>query len=87
MLLTADDVAKILQIPKSSAYPIIRRLNDELKEAGFYVLRGRVEERYFLQRFRLGSVVDSESEPDSGGQVGKHEHKNGMDSHTSFTVR
>ena len=32
--LTAADVAEILNVSRSTAYRIIRRLNDELKKAG-----------------------------------------------------
>lgn len=53
MLLNVAQVKDILCVPESTAYKIIRDLNAELKEQGFIVLRGRVEEKYLKERFRL----------------------------------
>lgn len=50
-MLKAADVAEILQIGPSKAYEVIRKLNSELDEAGFYTVRGRVSEAYFYRRF------------------------------------
>lgn len=41
-MLNAKDVQKILQVSQAKAYEIIRSLNMELKEKGFYVLQGKV---------------------------------------------
>ena len=49
-VLTAKDVAEICNISESKAYAIIKQLNDELKEKGFIVFRGRVSKSYFAQR-------------------------------------
>ena len=38
-MLSAKDVQKILQVSQAKAYEIIRILNMELKEKGFYVLQ------------------------------------------------
>ena len=38
-MLSAKDVQKILQVSQAKAYEIIRSLNAELKEKGFYVLQ------------------------------------------------
>lgn len=53
MLLNVTQVQDLLSIPQSTAYKIIRDLNAELKEQGYIVLRGRVEEKYLKERFRL----------------------------------
>ncbi|MDU2131065.1 MAG: hypothetical protein E7E74_00525 [Finegoldia magna] len=53
MLLNVAQVQDLLSIPQSTAYKIIRDLNAELKEQGYIVLRGRVEEKYLKERFRL----------------------------------
>lgn len=53
MLLNVTQVQDLLSIPQSTAYKIIRDLNAELKEQGYVVLRGRVEEKYLKERFRL----------------------------------
>ena len=49
-MLKAADVAKILQIGESKAYTIIREMNQELKEAGYYTVRGRISAAYFEKR-------------------------------------
>ena len=52
-LLNVNQVSSLLDIPQSTAYRIIKNLNTELKEQGFYIIRGKVEERYLKERFRL----------------------------------
>ena len=46
-MLSAKDVQKILQVSQAKAYEIIRSLNMELKEKGFYVLQGKINKDYF----------------------------------------
>lgn len=53
-LLNVDQVSALLEVPKSSAYRIIRELNAELKEMEIRTLRGRIEERYLKERYGLG---------------------------------
>lgn len=50
-MLSAKDVQKILQVSQAKAYEIIRSLNMELKEKGFYVLQGKINKDYFEERF------------------------------------
>lgn len=50
VMLTADDVAELLDVKRSRAYSIIRQLNAELKAQGKLVLRGRVNRQYFLNK-------------------------------------
>lgn len=42
--LKVDDVMQILGISKSAAYNIMRQLNNELKEKGYAVIRGKIIE-------------------------------------------
>lgn len=49
-MLTAEDVATILNIPKSRAYTIIREMNAELKKRGKLILRGRINRTYFMEK-------------------------------------
>ena len=42
---------QILGISKSAAYNIMRQLNDELKEKGYAVIRGKISRKYFEERF------------------------------------
>ena len=48
--LKAKDVSLILGVSVSTAYKIIRRLNDELAEQGFITISGRVSRCYFEQK-------------------------------------
>ena len=41
--MTADDVAKALKISKSFAYKVIRKMNAELQEQGFFTMAGKSE--------------------------------------------
>lgn len=52
-LLKASDVAEILQCSISMAYRIVRELNAELQQKGYYICRGRVPKTYFAERFNL----------------------------------
>ena len=48
---SASDIALILGISSSSAYRIIRTLNQELKTKGFIVIRGKISKKYFDEKF------------------------------------
>ena len=48
--LTADDVAKALKISKSFAYKVIRKMNAELQEQGFFTMAGKVNKQFFLDK-------------------------------------
>lgn len=47
----ADDIAVLLSVSKPTAYRIIKRLNDELKEQGYMIVSGRVPRKFFDERF------------------------------------
>ncbi len=49
--LTVDDVKRILGISKSHAYKVIRELNEELMQLGFYTVRGKVSTKYFNEKY------------------------------------
>ena len=51
--LTASDVAEILNVSRSTAYRIIRRLNDELNKAGKITVAGKVSAKYFYENTYL----------------------------------
>lgn len=57
-LLNVDQVMDVLNVRQSQAYQIIRDLNAELKEQGYRVVRGKVEERYLLEQYRLAEVLN-----------------------------
>lgn len=47
----AEDVAKELEISVSHAYKIMRSLNAELKAQGYMTISGRVNRKYFMEKF------------------------------------
>ena len=51
--LTASDVAEILNVSRSTAYRIIRWLNDELNKAGKITVAGKVSAKYFYENTYL----------------------------------
>ena len=46
-----NDVAKELGISVSHAYKIMQQLNRELKEKGHMTIAGRVNRKYFMEKF------------------------------------
>ena len=46
-----EDVAKELGISKSYAYKIVQRLNADLRAKGFLTISGRINRKYFLEKF------------------------------------
>lgn len=50
-MLSAEQVAEILDISVSYAYKIIDQLNRELKKSGYLTLSGKVDSLYLNKRF------------------------------------
>ena len=46
-----EDVAKELDVSKSYAYKIVQRLNAELKDKGYLTVSGRVNRKFFMEKF------------------------------------
>ena len=61
MFMKAPEVAQILEISVPYAYKLIRQLNEELKERGCMVIAGRVDRRYFYERFYSGTQLLNET--------------------------
>ena len=51
--LTAADVSEILGISTSTAYRIIRRLNDDLKKSGKITIAGKISAKYFYENIYM----------------------------------
>lgn len=47
---TAQEVATMLGISKTSAYRVIKRLNTELEEKGYITIIGKISKHYFLEK-------------------------------------
>lgn len=48
--LNAKQVAEIMQTSQSSAYRIIKKLNEELENQGKIVMSGKISKRYFEEK-------------------------------------
>ena len=48
--MTVEEVAKALKISKSFAYKVVREMNAELKELGYFTVSGKVNKQIFLDK-------------------------------------
>ena len=46
-MITAHDIMERLSVSKSTAYNIMREINDDLETRGLKIIPGRVSERHF----------------------------------------
>lgn len=51
LFVRAEEVAGELGISKPYAYKLVREMNEELKQKGFFTIPGRVSRRYFEEKF------------------------------------
>lgn len=45
-----DEVMTMLKVSKGKAYELMRSMNSELKNKGYYTVAGRVPRKYFMER-------------------------------------
>lgn len=50
------DVMKILGVGETYAYKVIKTLNKELQKEGYLTVRGKVNAKYFNERYMIDSV-------------------------------
>ena len=60
--MTVKEVASELGVSTSSAYKIMRRLNQELEKKGIITIAGRVNRRYFTERLYYGAPIEETAE-------------------------
>ena len=51
MFMRVGEVAEILDVSAPYAYKLIRRLNGELKKAGCITIAGRIDRKFFYEKF------------------------------------
>lgn len=51
----ANQISEMLDISKTRAYSIIKKLNDELEKKGFIVVQGKISKVYFNERWYGGT--------------------------------
>lgn len=52
-MMQALEVADLLQVSRATAYKIVKQLNEELEQRGFFTIRGKIPEDYLRERFNL----------------------------------
>ena len=52
---TADEVAEMVGVGRTTAYGIVKKLNKELEKDGFLVIGGKLPIEYFEKRYFGGS--------------------------------
>jgi len=56
MFMRVGEVAEALDVSKPYAYKLIRKLNEELKKKGCITIAGRVDRKYFSEKFHGAHV-------------------------------
>lgn len=51
IFMRVDEVAEELGVSTSFAYKLIREMNKELKEAGCFTISGRIDRKFFHEKF------------------------------------
>ena len=51
MFMRVQEVAEALDVSEPYAYKLIRKLNEELKQKGCIVIAGRIDRRFFYEKF------------------------------------
>ena len=51
MFMRVNEVAEALDVSEPYAYKLIRKLNEELKQKGCIVIAGRIDRRFFYEKF------------------------------------
>lgn len=55
--LDANEVASALDVSRSTAYRVIKKLNDELSGRGYLTVAGKVSKKYFAERLYGGEEL------------------------------
>lgn len=58
IFMKAAEVAEVLGVSKAYAYKLIARMNEELKKQGCITIAGRVDRKFFYDKF-YGTRSDS----------------------------
>lgn len=51
MFMRVNEVAEALDVSTPYAYKLMRKLNDELKKSGCITISGRIDRRFFYEKF------------------------------------
>ncbi len=67
MFMRVDEVAEVLDVSVPYAYKLIRKLNKELKDRGCMIIAGRIDRKYFYERFYGGTIFQEKEGKDNAG--------------------
>ena len=59
MFMRVGEVAEALDVSTPYAYKLIRRLNEELKKSGCITIAGRIDRKFFYEKF-YGANISNE---------------------------
>ncbi len=65
IFMSVEEVAEVLDVSVSYAYKIIRQMNTELKKAGCITIAGRIDRKFFYEKFY--GTRESRKEDANGG--------------------
>lgn len=51
--LTAEEVAKLCKVKMTKAYKVMKEVNEEMKEKGYMIIRGRVNRKFLYEKLGL----------------------------------
>jgi len=52
---TAAEIAEMMGVGRTTAYGIVRQLNDELEKKGYLTVGGKIPKEYFNEKYFGGS--------------------------------
>ena len=58
---TSEEVQEDFGVSRAKAYNMIRQLNEELEQAGYMIVPGRVSRKYYLER-TYGDIESEDSQ-------------------------
>ncbi len=61
-MMTASEVANIMEVSERTGYNIIKQLNGELETRGYLTRAGRIPRKYFYERTGLEYLSESGGE-------------------------
>lgn len=50
LFMSADEVAKEMNVSRAYAYKIIQQLNKEMQDMGYITVSGKVNRKYFMKK-------------------------------------
>ena len=57
MFMKVDEVMEVLGVSKPYAYKLIREMNEELKKTGCITISGRIDRKFFNEKFYSISLL------------------------------